>query len=253
MFETSVVAGPVQASARRYSLLTISLAAHSAVVIGAVAMSIATIDFPSTAPDAFARAPLFEQIQLPPQLGTPEGGSARPPAPEIPAPTPPPSNQVTAPLLIPDEVPQVEPGSGAVTSEPGPGTGTGSTGGPIGVPWGVEGGAGPLDGPPVTSTQPVAEERIYESHEVTPPRIVHRVDPPYPPIMIRVGKDATVIVRCVIGRDGRVRDAEVIHAALPPFNDAVLRAVQQWRFTPGRLGERNVDTYMNLTVKFSVR
>lgn len=252
MFETSVVAGRAQASARRYSLLTISLAAHSAVIIGAIAMSIATVDFPSTAPDAFARAPLFEQIQLPPPLGTPEGGPAPRPEPQAPAPAPPP-NQVTAPPVIPDEVPQLETGTGPATSEPSAGSGTGTVGGPIGLPWGVPGGAGPLDGPPVTSTQPVAEERIYESHEVAPPRIIHRVDPPYPPIMIRVGKDATVVVRCVIDRNGRVRDAEVIRKDLQPFNEAVLRAVQQWRFTPGRLGERTVDTYMNLTVTFSVR
>lgn len=252
MFETTVVAIP-QNRARRARLLTISLGAHTAVILGAIGFSIATVEFPATPPDEVARAPLFAQVQIPPPLGNPDGGAAVKPA--QPAPQPqkpaPPSDEVTAPALIPDDVPQLEaPGSALPTGE---GTGTGTQPGPIGVPWGFDGGLGPLDGPPATDTTPQIENRIYEINEVKPPRIIQRVDPPYPQVLIRTRMKATVIVRCVIDREGRVRDAQIVRGAMPSFNDAVLQVLPQWRFSPGMLGSRAVETYMTLTVHFDVR
>ena len=52
MFETSVVAHDL-APRRRY-LLSVSLAAHSAAIVGAIAFSVASIEFPKDAPDQFA-------------------------------------------------------------------------------------------------------------------------------------------------------------------------------------------------------
>jgi protein TonB len=71
--------------------------------------------------------------------------------------------------------------------------------------------------------------------------------------MMKAGLPATVVVRCIIDRNGHVRDAEVIVPAMPPFNAEVLKAVAQWRFTPGMLNGQPVDTYMNLTVRFEVK
>src|SRR3712207_4529273 len=99
MFETSVVRAQAQPAGSRLSLLTMSLIAHSAVVIGAIAASIATVDFPTHAPDEFAQAPVMLPVRIPPPLGNPNGGAPRPqPAQQRQATPPPPQpNQLTAP------------------------------------------------------------------------------------------------------------------------------------------------------------
>lgn len=256
MFETTVIPLRPETAYRGVRFFTLSIAAHSIVVIGAIAVSIANVEFPTMAPDELSRAPLITQVQIPPPLGIADGGAAARPAPQERKPEPPPRReQETAPAVTPEEVPQLDAPRTTATGPaaiPGEG-GTGSQPGPVGEPWGEEGSLGPVGGPPATSTSPPAEERIYEVNEVKPPRIIHRVDPPYPHMLVRTRMRATVIVRCVIDREGRVRDVQFVRPAMPPFNAAVLEAMQEWRFTPGMLGERRVETYMTLTVNFDVK
>jgi TonB family protein len=254
MFETSMVQARVRGRGARLRLLTVSVVAHSAIVIGIVATSIASVRFPANAPDEFANAPLLLQVAIPPKLGTPDGGGAKPQQPTPKPATPPPTNVVTAPPATPDEIPTVEPatttGTGAENAEPG--TGTGTQPGPVGVPWGVEGGVD-IDGPPVTATMEPVEEKIYQAHEVKAPVKLFTPPPPYPQVLIRSRMPATVVVRCIIDKNGHVRDPQVIvPASMPPFNESVLKTVQTWRFQPGSFNGKAVDSYLNLTVKFAV-
>lgn len=265
MFETSVVHARVQAApARRLSLLSISVLAHSAVVIGAVALSIASVDFPKMAPDEFARAPQFVQVRIPPPLGTPEGNN-RPvqpkpeqPKPEQPKPAPQPApqpvNQVAPPQTTPETIPTVARPSTATGENTGPAiVGTGPRGLPDGDPNTIDTGGELLPG---TGTDPVAPPNptiIYEASQVDPPVGIYKPQPPYPSILMRTRMAATVVVRCVIDRNGRVRDAQILAPALPPFNQSVLDTVSTWRFKPGQLNGQPVETYLNLQVHFAVR
>ena len=252
MFETSVIPFRPHTARRGVRFFTLSIVAHTVVVIGAVAASIANVEFPTMAPDEISRAPLLTQVQIPPPPGNPDGGGAARETPPARRPEPPQlRDRQTAPPVLPDEIPLLD-GPGTASAEEGSGV-TGAQPGPLGELWGQEGSLGSLGGPPATSTVPPVEERIYEAHEVKPPKIIHRVDPPYPHALVRTRMRATVIVRCVIDRNGRVRDVEFVRPAMPPFNAAVLDAMQQWRFSPGMLGERPVETYMTLTVNFDVR
>jgi periplasmic protein TonB len=248
MFESSVVKGAVEGGRRKAMLLTVSLVVHSAIVVGAVAMSVINVEFPERAPNEFAQAPEF---RIPPPLGSPTGGaapkreSAGPPREAVPAR----QGAITAPTEVPETVSPIESGTGDGSASGG--TSVEGDGEPLGVPWGEEGSIGDLDAPP--QSEPAVEQRIYEAAEVNAPTLVHKVEPVYPAVMMRTRMPATVVVRCVIDRNGQVRDAEIISAALPPFNDAVLAAVTKWRFRPGTLRGRPVDTYLNLTVNFSVK
>lgn len=253
MFETSVIHGQPRVAAGRLSLLTISLIAHSAVIIGAIAVSIASVDFPMSAPDEFAQAPMFLPVLVPPPLGNPNGGAVRPPEPVRPAAPPPQpqSNQITAPVTVPDQVPQLSQSSSGDTSNTGNSNAT--VPGPIGVPWGQEGSVGDLNTvTDIVMAQPL-EDKIYEASEVKAPIAIFRPAPPYPQILIKTRMTATVVVRCVIDKNGHVRDPQVIvPASMSPFNEAVIATVQRWRYTPGSLGGQAVDSYLNLTVKFAV-
>lgn len=248
MFETSVVQARAEAVRGRASLLTVSVAAHSAVILGAIALSVASTEFPRSAPDQYELLRTAQAPSLPPPAGNPNAGRSQPAQPQ-PATTPPPS-QVTAPPEVPDAVPQVEPGTGAA----GPSTGTGTESGPLGQPWGVEGGLGDPDAPPSTGTVAETPTTIYyPGGEVKAPVLVHRVVPEYPPAWARTRRRAVVVVRCVIDRNGRVRDPQVIVPDLQPFNEAVLDAVAQWRYTPGSLHGQAVETYLEVKVDFAVR
>lgn len=253
MFETSVVRAQAIESRGKYSLLTVSVIAHSAIVIGAIAMSVASVSFPKTAPDEFAQAPIFASIQIPPPLGNPNGGAQQQKPAEKPqqkaAVLPP--NTITAPPAVPDTITPTQSASTGTDVTEGPSTGT--VPGPIGVPWGTEGSTGDLDAPPLTTTMPAVENRIYTVSEVKAPVIITRVDPSYPNALMRAKLPGKVVLRCVIDKNGRIRDAQVIYATMPAFGAAVLQALPRWRYTPASLQGTAVDCYLDLTVDFGVK
>ncbi|MDQ3281576.1 MAG: TonB family protein [Acidobacteriota bacterium] len=250
MFETSVVLAQTQARRGRFSVLTVSVIAHTVAIAGAIGVSIASVEFPSNAPDELTR---FVDVTpaIPPPLGNPNGGAkpaAAPAQPKTPAPQPQP-NQVTAPATVPEQIPTVAgPSTGTTTGDP-----AATSTEPLGVPWGTKDSIGALDAPPapVTNTQPV-EEKIYEAYEVKAPVLIHKVAPDYPDVLRRTRMQATVIVRCIIDKNGRVRDPQITVPSMPPFNAAVLNAVSQWRYTPGSRNGVAVETYLNVTVNFSI-
>jgi protein TonB len=253
MFETSVVRAQAQAAKSRFSVLTISIIAHSAVVIGAIAVSIASVDFPANAPDEFAQAPIFTPVRIPPPLGNPNGGAPKPQPAVKPAVTPPQPQpkEITAPPDIPNDIRTVEaPSNGSATTTGDPNATSTED---VGVPWGVKGSTGDLDTSlgPATNVERV-EEKIYEVHEVKAPVLLHRVTPPYPQKLVGTRMKATVVVRCIIDKNGRVRDPRVVRPSLPPFNAAVIDAVQQWRYTPGSRNGVAVETYLSVNVTFAV-
>jgi TonB family protein len=258
MFETSVINAQSKAAPRRLGLFSISLIAHTAVILGVAAVSVASVEFPTAAPDEVANAPIFMPIQVPPPLGNPNGGA--PPRPAVTPPqrpeTPAPSTQITAPPAIPNDIPVTEaPATGDPTSDAtGPADGTGTVPGPVGVPWGVDGGVGDIDTPPVVDAVPAIEDKVYvPGGEVKSPVLIRRVEPGYPEVMRRTRMNATVVVKCVIDKNGNVRDPQIVVASMPPFNDAVMNAVRQWKYQPGSYRGQAVDTYLNLTVTFGVR
>ena len=248
MFETSVVREQVQTSSALASLFTVSLLAHTAVIVGVIAASIATIEFPATAPDEYALAPVPFVISMPPPLGRPDGGTKPAAAPQTNAAAPVLPKGPVAPPIIPETIePMTANGSDTASATPG------TSSGPLGVEWGVKDSVGGLDTPPAIGTFVQPEEKIYEvGGEVITPRIIRRVEPAYPPHLLRTRMRQTVVLRCVIDRNGRVRDAQVVSDSMPAFNQSVLAAVRQWRFTPGSLRGNAVETYLDLTVNFAV-
>lgn len=254
MFETSVVHAQAQAARGRLSLLTASIAAHSMVVLGALAMSIASVDFPAHSPAEYSRAPVFVPVRVPPPLGNPNGGAAPKPKDTAVKPAPLPS-QPTAPSAVPETVPEVETNGTSESSVADAGTGTGTEPGPLGVPWGVKDSVGDLDAPPVPLDVPVAqpEEKIYQQHEVDPAVAITKVSPRYPPAFARAAVPMTVVLRCVIDRHGNLRDPQFLNDPPAPFKGEVLRVIGQWKYKPATVAGRPVDSYLDLTVSFQVR
>ena len=262
MFDTAVVRSGGAAAPRRFGLLTASLAIHSAAIIGAVGLSIASVEFPSHAP---GQMELLRPTSVPPALGDGREPGPKPRPADVPKKPAAPKQQVVVPpsdQLLPEPV-TTEPveltaatpssegeadpnaaGSAEVGPEGGSGDGTG--GSPLGHPDGVgegtpglvPGGSGPLE----------------PGGEVRAARVLRRVEPRYPQAMIvaRI-RTAVVTVRGVIDRNGRLRNAEVVTSSYAPFNASVLESIEKWTFAPGTLRGEPVDTWFELTVRFQVK
>jgi protein TonB len=82
-----------------------------------------------------------------------------------------------------------------------------------------------------------------------PRSLVRNVE--YPHRAQRRGVEGSVRIKLLVRRDGTVGPVEIL-AADPPgvFEDAVLRAVRNWRFEPGRIAGEAVDTWVVTTVSF---
>jgi protein TonB len=237
MFETSVISARTRPLDRRYTLLSISIAAHSVAIAAVIATSVASTRLPAQAPKEMRFPVLIPTISIPPALGTqhPATPKSRPAA-VARAPVMPRTD--IAPLMIPEAVTPAE--ASATTADV---TNVGESG-PPGVPWGEKDG---VDGnPPPTAPLPVIGE-------VKAPVVIRRVTPEYPRIALQARRNGWVIVECIIDKTGHIRDARVVGSNFGAFEQPALDAVQQWLFAPGTLHGEAVDTIFDLTVKFEVR
>ncbi|HVL67745.1 MAG TPA: energy transducer TonB [Vicinamibacterales bacterium] len=80
------------------------------------------------------------------------------------------------------------------------------------------------------------------------PGLIKKVEPIYPPIARTARMEGTVVVDAIILKDGTVSDVKVLSSSNQIFNQSVIDAVRQWRYTPG-----NQDVILTVTVNFSLR
>lgn len=84
------------------------------------------------------------------------------------------------------------------------------------------------------------------------PRPISKQPPVYPPAMFWSGLRGDVLVEFVVDQEGRVQNAVVVRSLNPGFNDAALEAIKHWRFEPGRIDGRPVNTRMQQPISFSL-
>ena len=259
MFETAVVREHAIPADRRAGLVTLSVALHSLVAIGAIAMALTNLHFPKHAPNQFALFNATPVVELPPPpKGKPDGtGDGRPkPAAVVPVrPMPPQPHETLAPNTIAEAIPQVQPPAATGDSEltsTNARTDTG-TGERRGTPDGDE---NAVDvGQPLVPAAPAADAAgpLVIGGDVKAPVIVQRVDPVYPEVARRARISGVVHLRCIIDKEGRIRDAAVVRSTFGGLDQAALDAVQRWRFVPGSLHGRPVDTIFELTISFTMK
>jgi TonB family protein len=105
--------------------------------------------------------------------------------------------------------------------------------------------------PPNFVPKPDADEPIELSTAVTPPKLVHRVEPEYPAHALRARIQGTVILEFIVGRDGGVRHVRVLRS-VPLLDNAAIAAVQKWEYAPARNAGHPVSVYLTLHVKFEI-
>lgn len=85
-----------------------------------------------------------------------------------------------------------------------------------------------------------------------PARLVHAVQPAYPPPLEEEGIEGRAIVRMRIDTRGSVSDTQVLSATHPLFARSAVRAVSQYRFTPAKQNGRPVESAFTQTFRFRV-
>ncbi len=96
--------------------------------------------------------------------------------------------------------------------------------------------------------QPVKQQAIKAN---APPKLRSKVDPEYPALARKAGREGRVVLRVLIGADGHVKSVTVVRAEPPDFGfeQAAVEAVQQWVYSPPGEG---VDTWFFQPVRFSL-
>ena len=245
MFETSVVRERV--AQRRYSLLSVSLAVHSLVVIAVIAAGISATSLPKDPPrelPAFFQVAPLPQPPAAPHVATthPVQHPAAASAPH--AATAP--SLVTTPTVIPDTIPTVSATSNDTNLTIGNTSGNDTTN-IIGDPNSVD------IGQPATNSVPVPDTIFHPGGEVHPAVVLQRVEPQFPRAALAARMGGTVVLKCIIDKNGDVRDAEVVTASFAAFEQPALEALHHWRFAPGSFRGKPVDTWFELTIKFVAR
>jgi len=75
--------------------------------------------------------------------------------------------------------------------------------------------------------------------------------PKYPDTARRDGKEGRVLLRVLVNEEGRSASVEVNRSSgVEVLDQAALEAIKRWRFTPARVGEKPVDSWVRIPIDF---
>jgi TonB family protein len=83
--------------------------------------------------------------------------------------------------------------------------------------------------------------------------LIHQVYPVYPSEAERKRIQGTVVLKAVIGKDGIIRDIQVVNSPSDDLSRAAKEAVAQWRYRPYSLAGELVEIDTTINVNFRLR
>lgn len=177
-----------------------------------------------------------EMIPLPPTvirlIDIPPAVNEAPPPPRPQPRTANPMPAKTSPKPVIDQVDPIIPTGGETLVDPGSGPG------PI------------IDEP--RTVEPPAEPVLVDA--APDPRFAALFQPPYPPQLERLDIEGKVVVKVLVGADGRVRAVEIVYADDEGFAAVTERQARaKWRFRPATRNGVAVESWKQMTVRFQIR
>lgn len=103
--------------------------------------------------------------------------------------------------------------------------------------------------PLVDEAVPGVKDFVYYDE---PPAVVTQVVPVYPDLAREAGVDGTVLLRVLVGKDGRVKDVHV-DRSIALLDEAAVAAARRWVFTPALSNGHPVMVWVAVPVRFSLR
>lgn len=102
---------------------------------------------------------------------------------------------------------------------------------------------------PVPAPEPVKPAVIVGVQIASPGAL----QPPYPPEELRAGREGRVVVRVLVGTDGRVKQVEKVSAASDAFYAATERqALGKWRFKPATRDGVPFEQWKTMSLRFEL-
>jgi protein TonB len=252
MFETSRPQTSARGRRLFYEMLPVSLTFHALIAGALLIVNVWKVEFPSQSPKHYLA---FQLADAPPPPPPPPPPAARPQAVAQPVVKPP--DEIVAPSVIPDAipvvaneiVPQVE-APGAVEGGVEGGIEGGEIGGMIGGVIGSVVTPQPQTPPPPPA--PPADGRIYiERDAPLHLPILSQAYPMYPSEAATRGWEDQLVIRYVIGKDGRVKEVTIVSPpARKQFEQPTLRAIRMWRFRPFVKDGQKFEVVHELTVNY---
>ncbi len=86
--------------------------------------------------------------------------------------------------------------------------------------------------------------------EVREARPLQTVRASYPPMALRMGLEADVVLKVQVDSDGKVIKIEIVKGAGMGFDDEALKAVKQFRFEPAKKGGKNIPSEFTYIYRF---
>ncbi len=110
--------------------------------------------------------------------------------------------------------------------------------------------------PAAVPTPAAPTAQVGSAAEVWPriPAYAHNPSPEYPDSARWAGEQGTVLLRVLVGSDGRVQ--EILVAASSGYgalDRAAEKAVRQWRFTPGARDGRTTAMWVEIPIRFRLQ
>ncbi len=100
-----------------------------------------------------------------------------------------------------------------------------------------------------TSGDPNAPKRVRVSQGVSEGMLIHKVQPMYPPAARMNHVQGMVVLRALIGKDGQIRDLQVVSGP-KELQQSAMGAVRQWRYRPYYLLGQPVEVDTQITVNY---
>jgi protein TonB len=243
-----------------YESLPVSIAAHALVGAAVLLGQVWDVDFPTETPRLLALYRLEEAPLPPPPPPPPPPAATARPVPRII-----PKNLELAPTVVPEEIPvvtntPVEPAPETLPIDPNAvytegvegGVEGGVTGGTIGGQLGGQVG-GQLGGVVSDADVPPPDTVVVKRDMPLPMAPMSMTFPKYPDDARVRGWEDRVIVRYVIGKDGRVREVTVLsRPERELFEKITVKAIRGWRFRPYKKDGVAQEVIHELTIFFKL-
>jgi TonB family protein len=91
------------------------------------------------------------------------------------------------------------------------------------------------------------------SPDISAPGPVRKVDPKYPPTLIKERVEGEVVLYAVIRRDGSVDSIQVVHGIDEQLDSNAMAALSQWKFRPGTKQGNPVELEAIVHIPFHLR
>ena len=82
------------------------------------------------------------------------------------------------------------------------------------------------------STQQPKKSESESTRPVTPPRLIHSVDPEYDKASRKKRVQGTVVLAVLVTESGEPQDPKIVTSLNPALDEKAIEAVSRWRFAP---------------------